>query len=811
MRGFRLTIFLSIIFPFLSTARTFSLQSSYLKVELSDAPFQLVISDHSSKVLMRTRASSGFCPFSYTKAQKQTAKEHIAWYSIKEKVLPWKCANFVSDVKKEGKVLEVSFSTHPSSAPELKLRMYFLNEKALSFRIIALKKPYPNRLKVSFCLFPEERFFGFGERFNSSNQYRSTVRVWTEEGGLGLGVFSRFFPNARWNPLPHGPDTTYLPVPFYLSNRNYGFLLENTEYSEFDLGESSPDALKITTWSSEFKAVIFYGSDPLDVIEQMSAYTGRIKLPPPWVFAPWNYAVGGSERVRQVARIVREHRIPNSAIWTEDWAGWGHIWRVNRRLYPDYEKLAQELKDMGFKFLGYFQPYIRPKDPLFKEAKEKGYLVVDEQGRPALFDVVFRKVAQIDLTNPKACRWWKEKIFAPALESGQDGWMADFSEYTPPWAVFADGRSGWEVHNQYPLLWAKINREFFDEKRPNGDYVFFMRAGFTASQRYTPVIWTGDQNTSWEKLDGIPSVIPAVLSAGISGFPIVATDIAGYHCLTCSPSDRELFYRWCQLGAMLPVMRNHEGYRFCHNWTFDRDLQTLMLYKKYAQLHTALFPYFYTLAEIAEKRGLPIIRHLFLHYPNDPKVINIDDEFLIGEKILVAPVVKKGAREREVYLPEGIWIDFWSGEKFVGKQTYKVSAPLEKIPIFVKNASIIPFFDAEIDTLVKENKSELKGWDDANKSMIISFWGRGEDRIKLYDRTEIFCSCSAVSMSKKGQVRIKRNKSSPPFVQVWLGPKSVSASFKGKEGVVELEGGGFSARCSVKGFYDRIYTIKIIY
>jgi alpha-glucosidase len=284
-----------------------------------------------------------------------------------------------------------------------------------------------------------------------------------------------------------------------------------------------------------------------------------------------------------------------------------------------------------------------------------------------------------------------------------------------------------------------MNREFFDKARPDGDYVFFIRGGYTGVQKYAPVMWTGDSNTNWERLDGLPSVIPAVASVGISGFPITATDIAGYTCLTTSSADKELFIRWAQLGAMLPVMRNHRGYEPCENWPFDGDAETLAAYKKSAVLHTALFPYIYTLVYDAAVLGWPVVRHLALHYPDDTEAAGEQYQFLLGDRILVAPVIRKKAREREVYFPPGEWLDFYTGERFVGPGRKTVPGPLDHIPLFVKAGTIVPTFDSVIDTLVKEDRDDLNGWDDANKSMKIVFYGDGADEFMLWDGTRIRC------------------------------------------------------------------------
>jgi alpha-glucosidase (family GH31 glycosyl hydrolase) len=256
-------------------------------------------------------------------------------------------------------------------------------------------------------------------------------------------------------------------------------------------------------------------------------------------------------------------------------------------------------------------------------------------------------------------------------------------------------------------------------------------------------MWTGDQNSNFERYDGLPANVPAVLSAGISGHPIPATDIAGYNCFVNRSADRELFMRWTELGALLPVMRLHRGNdEVCDHWSFDRDRETLDHFKKYAVLHTALFPYFYTLAYEARDRGWPVIRHLMLHFPDDPATWRLDYEFLVGDRVLAAPALERDAREVEVYFPEGDWVHWWSGTTYAGPGRVTVPAELGEAPIFVRSGKILPVFDGRIDTLVVEDREDLAGFDDANASLKIIFYGSGRDEYTLWDGTRITCARS---------------------------------------------------------------------
>jgi alpha-glucosidase (family GH31 glycosyl hydrolase) len=654
-------------------------------------------------------------------------------------------------LKETPQAIELEFGSGQKTKALMRTKIFFLNAKTLRVETKFVDPAGANRLVWRFRIHPSDRFFGMGERFNSAEHKGERVRVWSEEGGIGIGNLSKIFPYLPFNPFPHGPDTTYLPMPYFYDPAGYGFLLDDYHYSEFDFGRSNPKVLEITNWNNHFDFMIFYGASPWEVMENMTAYTGRIKMLPAWALSPWLDGTGGSERARQVADLARREKIPAGAVWLPDW--WaeesqnclnGEEWKISRKLYPDFEQLSRELHQKGFRVLGYFRPYLtkRPGASAFAEAIVKKYLIATANGEPYLEDICFSQKAQIDLTNPEAREWWEKSFFQTAVSYGMDGWMHDFGEHVPPDSIASDGSSGWQLHNQYPLLWARLGREFWDQERPDGDYVFFTRSGYTGIQKYAPLIWTGDSNSNWEKLDGLPSNIPAIISAGISGIPIATIDIAGFHCIFNRPADKELFIRWTELGALLPVMRNNIGNAPCHHWEFDSDNETLSIYKKFAALHTSLFPYLYTLVKEASEKGWPVVRLPAFYYPDDPELLKNEYQFFLGDRILVAPVLRKNTRNWKVYLPEGDWINFWNGQKYSGSRYVKVPAPLDQIPLFIQSGKIVPIYASQVDTLDKTSSPDLKGFNDANSSLKIIFLGAGKDEFMLWDGTKITCEKS---------------------------------------------------------------------
>ena len=732
------------------------LQGGDMRLEVSGEPFSIRVLDTQGKALLESEG-----PVSFTEVTGQKISRFVLWWNwTRGHEKPWTKIGKVVAIRPGKDNLEVDLGSDANGPALIRLKARFINPVTLRVETEILGQPDVNRLRFSFKRDKSDRFYGMGERFNSVEQSGNAVRVWAEEGGLGLFTLSKYMPWFKYNLFPKGPDMTYYPMPWFINPaRGFGFLLDDNHFSLFDFGKADKKLLTIENWNNRFDFLVFSGKKPLDIIEAQTAITGRITPPQPWVFAPMNAAVEGEKRVYEVAKLLRAEKIPTSAIWSEDW-WWRTEWEVNRERYPHYEKMIADLHADGFRHLGYYQPYISTKTEDFKEGDQKGYFTKNRQGKTYAFNMGNGIKAQLDVTNPAAIDWWKNSFFKMSENFGVDGWMHDFGEHTPPDSISFDGRTGWDLHNDYSLLWAKAGREFWDQARPDGNYMFYIRGGYTGSQKYASVMWTGDQNSNFEKLDGLPSNLPGIMSVGMSGHPIVTTDIAGYNCFVSKNTDRELFMRWTELGALLPVMRLHRGNdEICNHWSFDQDKETLEHYKTYATLHTALFPYIYTLVFEAAEKGWPVARHLMLQYPDDPETWLLDYQFLLGDRVLVAPVLQRDAREWEVYYPEGEWAHWWTGKIYKGPGRAKVPANLGEVPMFVRIGKILPVFDSQIDTLVKIDKPGLKGWDEANSSIRIIFYGIGIDDYTLWDGTHISCarpSASATGSCKVDSAPVKR-------------------------------------------------------
>jgi alpha-glucosidase len=426
-------------------------------------------------------------------------------------------------------------------------------------------------------------------------------------------------------------------------------------------------------------------------------------------FAPWNDAIFGPAEVRRVAALLRDNHIPSSAIWTEDFRGGTdeasgyrlvEEWDTDRTLYPDPAGLAAELQDGGFGWQAYFNTFVVDGTRISAEAKDGGHLVGSPDGGAYLFSgVTFKPTGMADLSRPET-REWVKSYLRKALDLGFTGWMADYGEWLPHDAVLASGEDPLQAHNRYAREWARLNQDVMDERTDGVQRIFFARAGWLGSNSLTPVVWAGDQRTSFQKDDGLPTVIPMGINLGMAGVSMYAHDVAGYQSATNPPSTKELFFRWVSLGALTPVMRTHHGLDARHNWKLDSDAETLAHYKRWAQFHIQLYPYLDAHSAEAEQTGVPIVRGLPMLDPGDDRGWTISDEYFLGAGLLVAPVIDEGAVSRSVYLPAGDWVSWDGVTRVTGPADVTVAAAVGELPIFLRKGTCIPRLPARVETLL---------------------------------------------------------------------------------------------------------------
>jgi len=570
----------------------------------------------------------------------------------------------------------------------------------------------------------EDHFLGLGGHAMDVDHVGQAFPLWVSEPGIGKSEEDDYPPD--WFIVGTRHAASY-PVPFLLRPQQAHGLLADTDARVLvDLCASDSERFTVEVWDGSADFLLLSGDGPLDVVEDLTGFTGRFDLPEPWVFAPWNDAVRGPDNVRAVAQRLREFDAPSSVIWTEDWKGGVedftgyHLkgeWFLDEETYPDADALAVELADDGFQWFAYFSPFVESGTETYEMAVADDVLIKDAAGDPYLFTgVTFHDTSLVDLTSPAARDWVVERMEA-AIGHGFDGWMADYAEWLPPDAVLASGEDPMLVHNRYPVMWQELNHGVMADH----DMAFFSRSGWKGATGLAPVVWAGDQRTSFETDDGFPTIVPMGLGMSACGVPVFTHDVAGYQSNTNPPSDRELWFRWAALGAFSPVMRTHHGASDTENWQFDSDDETTEYWAELAREHTRLFPYRYGLARRASERGTPmVLPTVFLHADEDPARMDV---WMLGEALLVAPVLEQGATSRQVDLPAGVqWYDWWTREP---AESGVVTAELDEIPVFAAAGTTVPTFETAPDTLLPDVADGVTTLADVDGARVVYLFGGG--------------------------------------------------------------------------------------
>ncbi|MCG8501795.1 MAG: alpha-glucosidase [Firmicutes bacterium] len=552
-----------------------------------------------------------------------------------------------------------------------------------------------NRVWIRLHADKKEHIYGCGEQFSELDLRGKKVPLWVEEQGVGRNKkdYMTFQADVFHNA---GGDwyTTYFPQPTFVSTQRYFCHVEDSHYMVFDFRAESYHELSV--WALPKKIVISRRENTAAVLKDLTAYLGRQPALPDWTYdGVWLGLQGGTETVLRKLQNAEEHGLKVAALWVQDWQGkrvtafgkqlmWD--WKYSEEMYPGLPETIKELSKKGIRFLGYINPFLALEGELYQEASAKGYLVRQKTGEEYHVVITTFPAAMLDLTNPAAIAWIKDVIKENMMGIGLAGWMSDYGEYLPTDAVLYSGESAEAFHNKLPVVWAKTNREAVEEAGQLGEVVFFSRAGYTGMSRYSTIMWAGDQLVNWSLDDGLASVIPAALSLGMSGFGISHSDIGGFTTILDVKRTKELFMRWAELSAFTPIMRTHEGNRPDDNWQFDSDEETLLHFARLSRIYSHLRPYLKKAVQENAEKGLPVMRHPYIHYENDEVVHTLKYQYLLGRDLMVAPVYQEAQNSQKVYLPDDQWIHLWSGQAY-GKGWCEVSAPLGHIPVFYRQQS----------------------------------------------------------------------------------------------------------------------------
>ncbi len=567
--------------------------------------------------------------------------------------------------------------------------------------------PTINRASIAWKCQKDEHFIGLGGQSWDVDHRGQTVPLWVSEDGISK--LDNDGDNPGWF-FSGNRHTTHSPMPIFLSSKGYAVMLDTPARAIFHLCSDDTDAVRLENWQGELKVRFFFGKDLPDTLRLLTQATGRPAVPPIFAFTPWLDAIYGSANVRRVALKAREKHIPVGAIWSEDWRGGVRTsddytldedWNSDDKLYPDMSKLSADLHSWGFKFLTYNNTFLTQGADIYDEAIKSGYSIQKPDGTPYIYDTAkFVPGSMLDLSNPQAVAWAKG-VYQKGIDQGADGWMADFCEWLPTDILPFSKEDPWLIHNRYAVDCQKLNRELMDKQTDKVDRLFFVRSAWLYSQPLVSVIWAGDQQTDFQLGDGLPSVIPMGIGLGVTGFPYFGSDIGGYmSTLAESPTTKELWFRWVTLGAFSPVMRTHHGKSSFANWNWESDDASTEHLRKYSNLHMKLLPYMYAAAQQASQTGMPLMRPLALNWPDFMPGWSMTDEYTLGDSIVVAPVVTKGATSRTVALPKGDWYPLQGGAKVTsdGVTPLTVSAALGDIPAFVPAGTMLVLLPDNVDT-----------------------------------------------------------------------------------------------------------------
>ncbi len=566
------------------------------------------------------------------------------------------------------------------------------------------------KVRDNFYTEPSEAFYGFGMRYNHLDKRGDNVDIHCT------------------NTAHEQEEKTYLPVPFYLNSGGYGFYLNSTAYSQFRLASDSADRCTILTDTRKktgalFEYYIFGGKGPKEIISSYSEVIGKPKLPPIWAFGLWISANEWNRQTEIETQLFMAEKldIPVSVIVIEAWSDEETFYIFNDAQYeqkaapefyslddfhfkgrwPDPIGLVQKIHENNMKILlwnipvlKYSQVENRQRDLDEAHAIQRGYVVKREDGEAYRMPRAwFGNSLLFDFTNPEASEWWFSKRNYLITELGIDGIKTDGGEFVYGSGLrFYDGRRGIEMHNAYPDVY---NQAYYDYlKTLKHEIVVFGRAGGTTAAQH-PLTWNGDQRSTFSEFR---AAIRSVLSAGISGIPFVAWDMAGFG--SDQMPSAELYKRSVAATTFSSIMQLHSAdsgdpipSRERTPWNMAEitgDSSCIDVFRKFANIRMNILPYLYSEANNSAKTGLPLMRLLALEFPDDERAYAESFEYMLGSRLLVAPVVQEGQELRKVYLPHGEWIDFWNHRVVNGPKVIAYPVKQDQIPVFAKAGSIIP-------------------------------------------------------------------------------------------------------------------------
>lgn len=512
------------------------------------------------------------------------------------------------------------------------------------------------RINPVFTLTADEMIFGCGESATGLNKAGQKVNLFVTD--------------------PQGPETDqmYKPIPFFMSNRGYGMFMHTSAPVTCDFGATYIGLNKMFMGDENLDLFVFFG-EPKDILDEYTDLVGKPGMPPLWSFGTWMSRITyfSEKEGYDVAANIRKNKYPCDVIHFD--TGWFDVdwqcdYKFSENRFQNPQQMLKDLRSQGFHVCLWQLPYFTPKNRYFSELIEKDMYVKNGNGELPYEDVV------LDFSNPETVKWYQDKL-AGLLNIGVSAIKVDFGEAAPLNGIYASGKSGWYEHNLYPVRYDMAVSEI--TKKLHNENIMWARAAWAGSQRY-PLHWGGDAATT---NTGLLGTLRAGLSFGLSGFSFWSHDMGGF--VKSTPED--LYCRWIPFGFLTSHTRAH-GAPPTEPWLYDSK-RVQDVFRKSAEMKYRLMPYVYAQAKESTEKGLPMLRALFVEFPDDPGAWKVDDEYLFGSQILVAPLLESGMTGRTVYLPEGKWIDYQTEKVYEGGW-HRIEAGSLPIIMLVRDGSVLP-------------------------------------------------------------------------------------------------------------------------
>jgi alpha-D-xyloside xylohydrolase len=545
----------------------------------------------------------------------------------------------------------------------------------------------------------DEYVYGLGERFTPFVKNGQSVDIWNEDGGTAS-------------------DIAYKNIPFYISNKGYGVFVNHPERVSLEIASEAASRVQFSVPGEELNYYIVGGGSVKTAVANYCALTGKAPLPPAWSFGLWlstSFTTNYDEKtVNEFIDGMSERGIPLSVFhydcfWMKEYEWCNFTW--DEAMFPEPAPMLKRLHDKGLRVCVWINPYIGQKSPLFDEAAEKGYLLKRCDGTVWQWDMWQPQMAIVDFTNPEACDWYAGKLGGLA-DMGVDCFKTDFGERIPAEDVaWFDGSDPQKMHNYYAQIYNKCVFDLLEEKKGKGNAVLFARSATTGGQQF-PVHWGGDCEATYAAM---AETLRGGLSLALGGFAFWSHDIGGFE----ATASADVYKRWVAFGLFSTHSRLHGSSSYRVPWLYDDEAVDVL--RHFTKVKNSLMPYLFAQAVKATQTGVPVMRPMVMEYPGDPLCHTLDKQYMLGDGLLVAPVFFEDGH-CDVYLPDGMFTNFFTGEVVQGGRLIRGKYNYMSLPVFIPENTLI--------TRGRDDRAEY----DYHENVTVHAYQLTEQTIELYDR-----------------------------------------------------------------------------